>query len=208
MYRQAKFPLLDRRGRRERLFLIASVGVVDQLILAQRSLFLYGAATPPVQEGNSLADECSSLLLGQALKPGWQTSAATRLNSDALRATPCPSTRMAGDFRDRACCAIVSTVPNADSSSCQVPREMMAAGRSAGQPFRSSHSAIFGVRAKPIITTTEPPASSSVRAASHSCESKGSDWGAARTMKPCETPRSVRKILADPGTAVTLLTPG
>ena len=65
----SKFPLLDRRGRRERLSLIASGGVVDKLMLAQRSLllrcliyhpvcagkerglFLYGAATPPVQEG-------------------------------------------------------------------------------------------------------------------------------------------------------------
>jgi hypothetical protein len=65
----SKFPLLDRRGRRERLSLIASGGVVDKVMLAQRSLlfgwliyhpvcaikergrFLYGAATPPVQEG-------------------------------------------------------------------------------------------------------------------------------------------------------------
>ena len=65
----SKFPLLDRRGRRERLSLIASGGVVDKLMLAQRSLllrcliyhpvcaikegglFLDGAPTPPVQEG-------------------------------------------------------------------------------------------------------------------------------------------------------------
>src|SRR5262245_55838860 len=65
----SRFPLLDRRGSRERLLLIASGGVVDKLMLAQRSLllryliyhpvcankeggrFLYGAATPPVQEG-------------------------------------------------------------------------------------------------------------------------------------------------------------
>jgi hypothetical protein len=64
-----QFPLLDRRGSRERLSLIASGGVVDRLLLAQRSLlfrwlfyhpgcaskeaglFLYGAATPPVQAG-------------------------------------------------------------------------------------------------------------------------------------------------------------
>ena len=30
----SKFPLLDRRGRRERLSLIASGGVVDKLMLA------------------------------------------------------------------------------------------------------------------------------------------------------------------------------
>ena len=67
MCRRATFPLLDR-GRRERLFFIASGWVVDKLRLAQRSLLrcliyhpvcaskegglsLYGAATPPVQEG-------------------------------------------------------------------------------------------------------------------------------------------------------------
>jgi len=67
--RFGRFPLLDRRGRRERLSLIASGGVVDKLMLAQRSvllrcliyhpvcaskegdLFLYGAATPPGREG-------------------------------------------------------------------------------------------------------------------------------------------------------------
>ena len=86
----SKFPLLDRRGRRERLFLIASGGVVDKLMLAQRSLllrcliyhpvcaskegglFLYGAATPPVQEGKFAGRHIF-------LTGGWQTVAATRL---------------------------------------------------------------------------------------------------------------------------------
>jgi len=56
----SRFPLLDRRGRRERLLLIASGGVVDKAMLGiyhpvcaskEGGLFLYGAATPPVQEG-------------------------------------------------------------------------------------------------------------------------------------------------------------
>jgi hypothetical protein len=40
--RTQNFPLLDRRGSRERLFLIASGGVVGKLMLAQRS-FCFGA---------------------------------------------------------------------------------------------------------------------------------------------------------------------
>ena len=92
----SKFPLLDRRGRRERLFLIASGGVVDKLMLAQRSLllrcliyhpvcaskegglFLYGAATPPVQEGKFAGRHIF-------LSRGWQTFAATRLRSAITR---------------------------------------------------------------------------------------------------------------------------
>jgi hypothetical protein len=101
----SKFPLLDRRGRRERLFLIASGGVVDKLMYAQRSLlfrcllyhpvcaskegglFLYGAATPPVQEGKFAGRHIFLRLTRTGSKAGgWQTVAATRFNSDALRA--------------------------------------------------------------------------------------------------------------------------
>jgi len=70
----SRFPLLDRRGRRERLSLIASGGVVDKFKLAQRSLLfrcliyhpvcankeggLFFMAQPPLlsRRGNLLAD--------------------------------------------------------------------------------------------------------------------------------------------------------
>jgi len=76
----SKFPLLDRRGRRERLSLIASGGVVDKQPLTlliyhpvcackEGGHFLYGADTPPVQEGK---------FAGRHIFPGgWQTFAAT-----------------------------------------------------------------------------------------------------------------------------------
>ena len=42
VYRRANFPLLDRRGRRERLSLIASGGVVDKL-MPRSAPYCFGA---------------------------------------------------------------------------------------------------------------------------------------------------------------------
>ena len=66
---RANFPSwtgLDRRGRRERLSLIASDGVCAS---KEGGLFLYGASTPPVQA------ELSKLRLDQKLRCRWAVAA-------------------------------------------------------------------------------------------------------------------------------------